>query len=145
MRGLIFFVASIVALAATQTSCAASPSGKIAGAYDIMICSGACSFDKSANAVFKGRVVLFAKPLKETELRRFDEDLLRHQQANAINACFTLDTAGKPSSDLRAKRIGLTSGRTKEGSIYFRCWLSSLGDWNQGGPGRYGILLGSWS
>ncbi len=109
MRGLILVVVCILSLVAPRTTYAAGSSAHIAGTYDILICTGTCSFEKQTNAIIKGRIVLFASNLEGTDLQRFDENRLRHHHGEAINGCFTLGTVGKPSSYAGIEKVGLTS------------------------------------
>ena len=124
MRELILVVACTLSFVAPRTTCATGSSGHIAGTYDVLICNGACSFDKQTNAILTGRMVLFANNLEEADLQRFDENRLRHHHGEAINGCFTLDTVGKPSSDVGIEKIGLTSWSEQGGRYRFSLFHS---------------------
>jgi hypothetical protein len=124
MRALVLVVACTLSFVAPRTTCATGSSGHIAGTYDILICNGTCSFDKQTNAILKGRVVMFANNLQEADLRRFDENRLRHHHGEAINGCFALENVGKPSSDVGIEKIGLTSWSEQGGQYRFSLFHS---------------------
>jgi hypothetical protein len=125
MRRLLFIVLYILSFVVPQTVCAAGSSGDtVAGTYDLLICTGTCSFDEQTNAVVKGRIVLFANELGKNDLQRFDENRLSYHFGEAINGCFTLETVRKSSIYAGLEKIGLTSWSEQEGQFRFSLYHS---------------------
>lgn len=118
MRKLFFVVSCIFPFGLLRPAAApGSPEDAVAGTYDILICTGACSFDQQTNVVVKGRIVLFADKLEKVDLQRFDENRLSHHFGEAINGCFTLETVRKTSIYAGGEKIGVTSW-SQEGTQY---------------------------
>jgi hypothetical protein len=118
MGKLFFVVSCMVPFGLLRPAVAAgSPGDAVAGTYDILICSGACSFDQQTNVVVKGRIVLFAEKLEKVDLQRFDENRFSHHFGEAINGCFTLETVRKASIYAGGEKIGVTSW-SRQGSQF---------------------------
>ena len=124
IRVLVLTVACTLSIVAPQASGSAALSKDIAGSYDILICDGACAFEKQTNAVFKGRLVLFANALQTVDLGRFDENRLAHHHGEPINGCFTLNPVGKQIRNIGVEKIGVTSWSKQDGVFRFSLFHS---------------------
>lgn len=124
MRKLFFIASSLVPFALPSPAATGAPGDTIAGTYDILICTGACSFDRQENAAVKGRLVLFADKLGKADLQRFDENRFSNHFDEPINGCFTLETVRKTSIYAGAEKIGVTSWSRQGGEYRFSLFHS---------------------
>lgn len=124
MRKLPCVILYMAAALPPMLPAAGSPNAEIAGTYDILVCSGTCSFDGETNVAVKGRVVLFAEPLQTSDLQKFDENRLSHHFGEPINGCFTLEIVHKSPIYAGIEKIGLTSWSDQEGQIQFSLYHS---------------------
>jgi hypothetical protein len=125
MRGIFSVVLFIWLITAPTVSGAASSSGHTAGTFDILVCSGTCSFGEATNAIIKGRLVLFEKPLGASDLQRFDANRFSHQFGEPTNGCFTLETLRESSTYAGGEKIGVTSWSEQDGHIRFSLFRST--------------------
>jgi hypothetical protein len=117
----------IVAWLGISSAHAAEPADQsIAGAYEILICDGACATARDENALVKGVLVLFPTNLQPHELAREHLSGGHFMRGDLPNGCFGLEKVPGAVYDGYAgfEKVGLTAWSIEGDELRFALYHS---------------------
>lgn len=120
MRASFCVIFSIAALLSSTQARSATVTATPAGAYDISICTAGCADNRPESVLVRGRLILFAAPLAEADLQRFDQNrFMNHAPDEPVNGCFTLEPLRQSAIYAGVEKTGLTFWSEHDGRIDF--------------------------